>query len=85
MTAFDASHRYQALRAELREVLAQAWRWNELPPLLDRLDQARRAGGGDAGAPAGTRRAPLWVDRFAGAWHDGRSAAACAPRGALSR
>ncbi|WP_128000790.1 hypothetical protein [Piscinibacter defluvii] len=73
MDAFAAPRRYQELRAELREVLAQARRWNELPRLMDRLDRARRGADDDgAGPPPGAQRELLWVDRFAGALLDGR-------------
>ncbi len=58
--------RMSSLREALRETLAQARRWEELPALLEEMDAARRQRA--AASEAAKRvRGPsvLWVDTFA--------------------
>lgn len=64
-----------ALRACLREALAQPSDWKQLPALLDAFDTLRHG-------PVRRARATFWVDRFAQALcqQSGGVDAACADR-----
>lgn len=60
------SDRLTSLREALRETLAEAQRWEELPALLDEMDavrRQRRAAGESATCAAGPT--VRWVDTFA--------------------
>lgn len=63
---FPEADRLSRLRERLRETLAQAGRWAELPALLDELDAVRRQHLASAQPATRTGSAiVLWVDTFA--------------------